>query len=134
MLAVNAAHLRRRSPATAAMKPDISHAIVPTMLLGAPQGAWAADTLAAVEEEARSATNAAKSATSPVTALKVALEAMVEEDMAEEEAMVAAMEADAHSRLATPAVAMDTCPVTAPRVKSATTVRRRSPEVLDQSG
>jgi len=80
-----------------------------------------------VVEEARNATSAEKSATSPASAPRMAA-AMVEDRVD----MVAAMVEDKVDlvvvdnarRLATPAAATDTCRATAPRARSATTVER----------
>lgn len=121
---MNAAHLRRKSPATAAVKPDISPASAPMLPAEAPLEVWAADTLPVGEEEVRSATNAAKSATSLATALMAVLEVTEAGAADTAEEVMAADTEDAHSRLATLAVAMDTCLVTAPKAKSAIIVSR----------
>ncbi len=76
---MNAAPLRKKNHAIAAVKSVISHASAPILLEELLPEAWAADILVvdirAVEAAAaaRSATNAEKLATSLATALKVAL-------------------------------------------------------------
>ena len=125
---MNAAPLRRKNHATAVVKSVISHASAPTLLEELLPEAWAADILVvdirAVEEAAaaRSATNAEKLATLLATALKVALEATEVVDMVVEVAMAGGMALVAHNRLATRVADTDTCLVTAPKDRNATTV------------
>ncbi|KAL8912188.1 MAG: hypothetical protein Q9171_002750 [Xanthocarpia ochracea] len=126
---VNAAPLRRKNHAIAVEKSVISHASAPIPLEELLPEAWAADILVvdirAVEAVAvRSATNAEKLATSLATALKVALEATEGVDMVVEVGMAGGMALVAHSRLATPAADTDTCLVTAPKDRNATTAER----------
>lgn len=79
-------------------------------------------------EEARNATSAEKSVTSPASVPRTAAVAMVEDrvDMVAVvmAAVLAVMEVDSARRPATPVVATDTCHATALRAKSATTAER----------
>jgi len=128
---------QRTRPATSAANPVTSPAIAKILLLRE------LDVVAVVVDsnpvvDPRSATSAPRSDTLPVTALRLADTAVVKVDLVatkevtEEDvvAMVVVPE-DKVDRLATLAEDTDTCPVTAPRVKSATTVVRSviSPEI-----
>lgn len=76
---------------------------------------------------AKSATNAGKWVTSPATVPKAVPEAMEEVVLATAvEATEVGTEADALSKLAIPVAATDTCLVTAPKARSATTVSNQS--------
>lgn len=120
-MSVSAARLKRRSHVTAAARLAISRAIAPIPLEEVLREVWAAATLAEAEAEVKSATSAAKSAISLATVPKVVLEATEVVGTAG-----AVMEVDteevAHSRLAIPVAATDTCLATAPKARNATTV------------
>lgn len=126
-LVVSATPRKKKRHATAVGKPAISRAIALTLVPVAEELRVAlADTLVVAAEVVKSATNAARSDTSLVTALKAHTEG---EDMVVRAKAVTgvATEAEAapvkEARLATRAEGTATCLATAPKVKNATTVR-----------
>ncbi|KAL8996652.1 MAG: hypothetical protein Q9169_003876 [Polycauliona sp. 2 TL-2023] len=128
--AANAAPPKKKNHVIAAVKWATSHANVPIPPEELRPEAWVADSVPGeeVEEEARNATNAARSVTSLAIALKVVLEATEVEvlDMAEVPVgtVEVGMELGARSRLAILAAGMDTCLATAPRDRNATIVEK----------
>lgn len=122
---------RRKSPATVVAKSAISHATAPTLplevLVGEPAGIPAGvDIPEEVAEEARSATNVAKLATLPATAMReeeevaaADMEGVMDRVKVATEAEVA-MEVEAVVRVkrATLAEVMVTCPATALKAKN----------------
>jgi hypothetical protein len=136
MSPANAPKLRSPSPATDADKKATSPAnaqiksLVVVVVAGVPAVVVEADTLA-VAEAVKNATNVVKSVTLLATATKVVVEAtkVVAAEVATVVAMAADMvavevvvEAVAEVRPATLVVGLVTCPGTAPKARSATTV------------
>lgn len=128
---MNVTRLKRKNPVTVAAKLVISHVTAPTLplevLAGQSAGTPAEVDIPEEVAEARSATNAAKSAILPATAMReeAAAAAAADTEGVMDRAKVdtgaeVAMEVEAVVRVkrATPVEVMVTCPATAPKVKN----------------